>query len=68
MDLGILIIYITKMAVSVCVSVCPLAIYFLGGILFRAFEGWEYFTSFYFCFITMATIGFGDFVPTEQVI
>ncbi len=29
----------------------------LGGLLFRMWEGWPYFEAFYFCFITMATIG-----------
>jgi hypothetical protein len=27
----------------------------IGGLLFRAWEGWAYFDAFYFCFITMAT-------------
>ena len=31
----------------------------IGGFLFQAWEGWSYFEAFYFCFITMATIGFG---------
>ncbi|KAI6202404.1 TWiK family of potassium channels protein 7 [Aphelenchoides besseyi] len=39
----------------------------LGGLLFQKFEGWPYMEAFYFCFITMATIGFGDYVPTKQV-
>uniref|UniRef100_A0A914QND5 Potassium channel domain-containing protein n=1 Tax=Panagrolaimus davidi TaxID=227884 RepID=A0A914QND5_9BILA len=39
----------------------------VGGFLFQAWEGWSYFEAFYFCFITMATIGFGDIVPTEKV-
>ncbi|KRZ08448.1 TWiK family of potassium channels protein 7, partial [Trichinella zimbabwensis] len=38
-----------------------------GGLLFQMLEGWGYFEAFYFCFITMATIGFGDIVPSEQV-
>jgi hypothetical protein len=29
----------------------------LGGLLFRMWEGWPYFDAFYFCFITMATVG-----------
>jgi hypothetical protein len=28
-------------------------------------EGWDYWEAFYFIFITMTTIGFGDFVPVR---
>lgn len=29
----------------------------LGALLFQEMEGWSYFDAFYFCFITMATVG-----------
>ncbi|CAK5123796.1 unnamed protein product [Meloidogyne enterolobii] len=38
----------------------------IGGLLFCKWEGWSYFEGFYFCFITMATVGFGDIVPTQS--
>lgn len=38
---------------------------FLGAILFWTFERWTLFQAFYFVFISMSTIGFGDFVPTK---
>ncbi|CAD5216805.1 unnamed protein product [Bursaphelenchus okinawaensis] len=39
----------------------------LGGLLFHKYEGWPYLEAFYFCFITMATIGFGDYVPSVNM-
>lgn len=38
---------------------------FLGAIIFWASENWTLLHSFYFVFISMSTIGFGDFVPTR---
>lgn len=37
----------------------------LGAILFWASENWTLFHAFYFVFISMSTIGFGDFVPSR---
>jgi hypothetical protein len=36
---------------------------FVGTVLFGLWEGWDPLTAAYYCFITIATIGFGDVVP-----
>ena len=30
------------------------------------FVGWTYYNSMYYCFVTLTTIGFGDFVALQQ--
>lgn len=43
---------------------------FLPSLIFSYFENWTYSASLYYSFVTLTTIGFGDFVPTfnaEQV-
>ncbi|CAF0933943.1 unnamed protein product [Adineta steineri] len=36
---------------------------FFGAFIFNRFEGWTMVESVYFCYITLSTIGFGDYVP-----
>ena len=35
----------------------------VGALLFSFVEDWEYLVASYFCFVTLSTIGFGDYVP-----
>ena len=36
---------------------------FIPAVMFHVAEGWSYSDALYFCFITLTTVGFGDFVP-----
>ncbi|KAK0099135.1 hypothetical protein PV326_004294 [Microctonus aethiopoides] len=45
-----------------CVIAC------CGAALYSELENWKYVDAFYFCFVSFATIGFGDYVSTEQPI
>lgn len=39
-----------------------------GAAVFSKYEGWSYFDSFYYCFVTLTTIGFGDYVALQVLI
>ncbi|XP_041347079.1 TWiK family of potassium channels protein 18-like [Gigantopelta aegis] len=56
--------------VQVPIVICLLLMFgyiVLGAMLFHFWEKeWTYFESAYFCFITLSTIGFGDFVPGQS--
>ena len=44
-------------------SVFFIGFFFIPTIIFANVENWPYTTAFYYCFITLSTIGFGDYVP-----
>jgi len=49
----------------ICI-VLMFGVLFGGAFLFKKTQGWSIRDSVYFCFITLATIGFGDFVPVRK--
>lgn len=38
---------------------------FIPSRIFNAIEGWTYGEAVYYCFVTLTTVGFGDFVPAQ---
>ena len=53
----------------ISVAIVILLIYiFVGAFIYWTWENWGFFESFYFVFISMSTIGFGDFVPQVTLV
>ena len=55
--------------VPVWVTLLIMTCYILGGaVMFTVWEeDWDFLEGSYFCFITLSTIGFGDFVPGTSI-
>lgn len=55
-----------NLPISVATAIL-LSYIFAGASVYVLWEDWSYFESFYFVFISMSTIGFGDFVPNHPI-
>ncbi|XP_043469260.1 potassium channel subfamily K member 18 isoform X1 [Leptopilina heterotoma] len=56
-----------NLPISVAISIL-LGYIFIGATIYHFWEdNWSFFESFYFVFISMSTIGFGDYVPTHPI-
>ncbi|XP_025160206.1 two pore potassium channel protein sup-9 isoform X1 [Harpegnathos saltator] len=56
----------TEMNLMLATGLLSSIIITTGAAVFSRYEGWSYFDSFYYCFVTLTTIGFGDFVALQN--
>merc|ERR1719221_1673661 len=52
--------------IQILVLWCLLVLFLFGGAwVYSQLEAWTYLQSLYFCFVTLSTVGFGDFLPSS---
>lgn len=55
-----------NLPISIAIFILVLYIV-IGAVIYNLWEHWNFFESFYFVFISMTTIGLGDFVPNHPM-
>ncbi|CAD5212007.1 unnamed protein product [Bursaphelenchus okinawaensis] len=51
--------------ILICTTL-SLMIIFSGAFVFHRYENWTYFDSIYYCFTSLVTVGFGDYVALQK--
>ncbi|CAF3423512.1 unnamed protein product [Rotaria sp. Silwood1] len=57
---------VTAMELLTCEALLAALILATGSYVFHRYESWRYFEAFYYCVLTLTTIGFGDLVPMQK--
>lgn len=57
---------ITAMELLICEALLTVLTLATGSYVFHRYEKWRYFDAFYYCLLTLTTIGFGDLVPMQK--
>ncbi|KAI6179299.1 hypothetical protein M3Y98_00595400 [Aphelenchoides besseyi] len=57
---------VTHIDLIIICTALSLIIIFSGAAVFRRYENWSYYDSIYYCFSTLVTVGFGDFVALQK--
>lgn len=47
-------------------TIWMLGLLLVGTVFYHQIEGWSWLESFYFCVITLSTVGYGDLDPTTS--
>ena len=63
---GVPPVYLRLLHLSLIICGAITLVIVVPALLFMFLEDWSYFEALYFCFISLTTIGLGDFVPGDD--